>query len=162
MRYASKHAQEFFLPMCIAKLTFAISMHQLLFSWHHTSVHVSRTSADALQDSHFATWPLDRRKEKTPVSRLWEHQDGAHASLIWIHFRPNKAHIWCQLSPSLAPMWPPRQHLRMLPRYSATPCNFLIQLPNVSDSKSKRQGKKVFCTSPATYFFPEELWFSIW
>ena len=58
-------------------------------------------------------------------------------SLISIDFRPQKwnlkAHMWYQLSLS-----PPRQHQSVAPRYSATPRNVLIQLPNAIDTKSKR------------------------
>ena len=62
---------------------------------------------------------------------------------------------------SLAPMWrfamqhhPGNIHLSFAtPRYSATPCYVLIQLPNVIDTISKRwRSKKAFNTSPCQIF----------
>ena len=57
-----------------------------------------------------------------------------------------KAHMWYQLSPFPAPMWrfamqhhPGNIHQSVAtPRYSATPCYVLIQVPNVIDTISKR------------------------
>jgi hypothetical protein len=62
---------------------------------------------------------------------------------------------------SLAPMWrfamqhhPGNMHQSFAtPRYSATPCYVLIQLPNVIDTISKRwRSKKAFNTSPCHIF----------
>ena len=62
---------------------------------------------------------------------------------------------------SLAPMWrfamqhhPGNIHQSFAtPRYSATPCYVLIQLPNVIDTISKRsRSKKAFNTSPCHIF----------
>ena len=62
---------------------------------------------------------------------------------------------------SLAPMWrfamqhhPGNIHQSFAtPRYSATPCYVLLQLPNVIDTMSKRwQSKKAFNTSPCQIF----------
>ena len=76
-------------------------------------------------------------------------------------FRPQKrnlkAHMWYQLSPfpssnaAIAMQHHPGNIHQSFatPRYSATPCYVLIQLPNVIDTISKRwRSKKAFNTSP--------------
>ena len=87
-------------------------------------------------------------------------------SLISIDFpapemEPESAHVGYQLSPFLAPMWrfamqhhPGNIHQSFAtPRYSATPCFVLIQVPNVIDTISKRwRSKKAFNTSLSHIF----------
>ena len=109
---------------------------------------------------------LQLRLFKQPAYIELEQRRPAHAKPDFNWLSGPKNGTWkrtCGISclRSLAPMWrfamqhhPGNMHQSFAtPRYSATPCYVLIQLPNVIDTISKRwRSKKAFNTSPCHIF----------
>ena len=109
---------------------------------------------------------LQLRLFKQPAYIELEQRRPAHAKPDFTWLSGPKNGTWkrtCGISclRSLAPMWrfamqhhPGNMHQSFAtPRYSATPCYVLIQLPNVIDTISKRwRSKKAFNTSPCHIF----------
>ena len=110
-------------------------------------------------------WEDDSPMQDRPL--MLHCRGGPHMrSLISIDFpapemEPEKRTCGISCFRSLAPMWrfamqhhPGNIHQSFAtPRYSATPCYVLIQLPNVIDTISKRwRSKKAFNTSPCHIF----------
>ena len=109
---------------------------------------------------------LQLRLFKQPAYIELEQRRPAHAKPDFNWLSGPKNGTWkrtCGISclRSLAPMWRfamqhhpgNMQQPFATPRYSATPCYVLIQLPNVIDTISKRwRSKKAFNTSPCHIF----------
>ena len=104
------------------------------------------------------------KSEAVVLLRSCDYRGGRHMrSLISIDCPAQKwnlkAHMWYQLSPFPSSTIAMQHHPGNIhqsfatPRYSATPCYVLIQVPNVIDTISKRwRSKKAFNTSLSTSF----------